>query len=137
MQRVDVYSGVSPGDVKEMVNFRKQLIEELQKDVIEFSGRQKTDPLFMPARDFLIESFSLLSQLTAQPQYLDQDIVDKCTQVIYRLTLLNNNLYELVLEGEKKSGAGTFRASYFTTLENLNRFARLNSVEWTLQWVRH
>ena len=48
-------------DVKEQVNFRKQLIEELQKEVIEVSSRDTTDPLYMPARDYLIESFSLLS----------------------------------------------------------------------------
>lgn len=29
------------------------------------------------------------------------------------------------------------RSNYFFTLEHINRYARLNSVEWTLQWVRH
>ena len=49
------------------------------------------------------------------------------------MTELQNNIFHLVLESE----AGAFRANFFMTLENLNKYARINSVEWTLQWVRH
>ena len=49
------------------------------------------------------------------------------------MTELQNNIFHLVLESE----AGAFRSNFFMTLENLNKYARINSVEWTLQWVRH
>lgn len=45
---------------------------------------------------------------------------------------MENNLFEIILEAEK----GSLRISYFRTLENLNKFARLNSVERTLLWIR-
>ena len=54
----------------------------------------------MTPRDFLLESFSVIAELTSQPKYLSQDIVDKCTQVIYRLTELDDGLFYLVLESE-------------------------------------
>mmetsp|Transcript_13695 Transcript_13695/g.17312 ORF Transcript_13695/g.17312 Transcript_13695/m.17312 type:complete len:188 (+) Transcript_13695:2880-3443(+) len=42
-------------------------------------------------------------------------------------------MFYLVLESDSL----VFRLNYFATLENLNRFARVNTVEWTLMWVRH
>ena len=44
-----------------------------------------------------------------------------------------DSLFILTLEAET---AGNFRSDYFTSLENLNKFARINSVERTLLWVR-
>ena len=99
----------------------------------EFAARDKNDPLFMTPRDFLHESLRIMVELTAEPAYIDRDIVEKSTQVIYMLTELEDSLFYLVLESEK----GSFRTNYFTSLENLNRYARINSVEWTLLWVRH
>ena len=52
----------------------------------------------MTPKDFLQESFQMLAELTAQPEYLDQDIIDKCTQVVYRLTELDDGIFYLVLE---------------------------------------
>ena len=120
-------------DAEEQTNFRRQLLAEIEKQVIEFSRHEVNDPLYMPARDFIIEQFRILSQLTAKPEYLDQDIVDKCTQVIYKLVLLQDSLFDIVLEAE----SGSFRDSYFKTLENLNLYARENNIEWTIGWVRH
>ena len=40
----------------------------------------------------------MLAELTALPEYLDQDIIDKCTQVVYRLTELDDGIFYLVLE---------------------------------------
>lgn len=69
VQRLDPESGGTP--LEQQINFRKQLISELQKQVQEFSTREKNDPLYMTPKDFLTESFQMLSELTAQPQYLD------------------------------------------------------------------
>ena len=52
--------------------------------------------------------------------------------VVMQLTKLHDNLFDLLLE----AGEGDFRENYFTTLENLNRFGRLDSSEATLDWVR-
>ena len=70
----------------------------------------------------------MLAELTAQPEYLDQDIIDKCTQVVYRLTELDDGIFYLILE----QNVGNLRMNYFLTLEHINKFARLNSIEWTL-----
>jgi hypothetical protein len=51
--------------------------------------------------------------------------------VIYRLISMQE--FELVLEAE----AGAFRTNFFASLENLNKFARLNQVERTLLWIRY
>ena len=45
---------------------------------------------------------------------------------------MKNNLYDLVFEADDSN----IRSAYFTTLENINEFARINSVERTLLWVR-
>ena len=76
----------------------------------------------------------MLSQLTKSPQYLDQDLVDKCTMLVYRLVTMENNVFNLMLEANE---GGFFRSNYFATLENLNKFARLNSSKRTLRWTRH
>lgn len=90
-----------------------------------------TDPLYMSTRDFLIETFQMLEQLTQPPQYMDQDLVDKCAQVIMRLMLIDE--FDIVLEAE----SGTFRANYFSTLENINKFGSANNVARTIEWVRN
>ena len=46
---------------------------------------------------------------------------------------MKDNLFDLVLEADTE---GSLRTTYFRTLENLNKFARLNSVEQTLLWIR-
>lgn len=133
VSRLDPQTETSESQLMQQINFRKQLMDELQNQVSEFSARDKNDPLYMTARDFLIESFAVLVELTAIPKYLDQDIVDKCTQVIFSLSELDNGLLFLTLEAEQQQ----FILDYFFTLENLNRYARLNNVEVTLQWVRY
>lgn len=45
---------------------------------------------------------------------------------------MKNDLFDLVLEAND----GNLRATYLRTLENLNLYARLNSVEHTLRGVR-
>ena len=45
---------------------------------------------------------------------------------------MKNNLYDLVFEADDSN----IRSTYFTTLENINEFARINAVERTLLWVR-
>ena len=87
----------------------------------------------MSSREFIVESFRMLSRLTGHaPKYLDQDIVDKTVQIIYRLVNLENALFDLILEAEIHE----FRTDYFATLENLNAYARVNSAEETLLWIR-
>ena len=56
----------------------------------------------------------------------------KSTGVIEVLMWLENGIFEVILEAEKE----TTLVSYFATLENLNKYARLNSSEITLLWVR-
>lgn len=41
-------------------------------------------------------------------------------------------MFDLILEAQ----AYAFRDNYFASLENLNKYARLNSVDRTLLWVR-
>lgn len=72
----------------------------------------------------------MLEQLTQPPEYMDQALVDKCAQVIYRLMQFEE--FDLVLEAE----SGAFRANYFSSLENLNKFGSVNNVERVLVWVR-
>jgi len=45
---------------------------------------------------------------------------------------MNDDMFELILEAEE----GSIRRTYFRTLENLNKFARVNNVERTLLWIR-
>jgi len=58
---LDGNSGVTNVDISEQKNFRRQLIEELYKEVSEFPANASTDPLYMPAMDFLTESFQVLA----------------------------------------------------------------------------
>ena len=88
----------------------------------------------MPTRDFIVEAIQMLAQLTKSPQYLDQDIVDKCTMLIYRLVTMEDSVFNLMLESNE---GGFLRTNYFAALENLTKFARLNSAERTLRWTRH
>ena len=88
----------------------------------------------MPTRDFIVEAIQMLAQLTKSPQYLDQDIVDKCTMLIYRLVTMEDSVFNLMLEANE---GGFLRSNYFAALENLSKFARLNSAERTLRWTRH
>ena len=131
VKKIDSSAGLTTVNVGEQVEFRRQLLNEIEKQIIDFEAEAGADPLYMSARDFLIESFQMLSSLTSTPQYLDQDIVDKSAQIQYRLTTLNENLFDLVFEAEMN-----LRTAYFALLENLNKYGRLNSVERTLLWVR-
>ena len=70
--------------MEEQIDFRRELVDEMAKHVIQFqndSGKSDSvvsdDPLRMSPRDFIVESFQMLAQLTSSPEYLDQDIVDK------------------------------------------------------------
>ena len=91
------------------------------------------DPLLITAQDLIVEQFLMLSQLTNSPHYLDQDIVDKVQEVVERLMTMNGNLFDLLLEADSDN---TLRSSFFNTLGNLNRYARINLNEATLLWVR-
>ena len=51
VQRLDPESGIT--STEQQINFRKQLINELQNQVQEFSSREQNDPLYMTPRDFL------------------------------------------------------------------------------------
>ena len=51
VQRLDPESGITA--TEQQINFRKQLINELQNQVQEFSSREQNDPLYMTPRDFL------------------------------------------------------------------------------------
>ena len=51
-------------DVSEQIAFRKELLGEMEKEIIEFVTMAGSDPLYMSTRDFLIETFSMLEQLT-------------------------------------------------------------------------
>lgn len=79
VQRLDPEGSDSSSKTEQQINFRKQLIDEMSNQVYEFSGRDKSDALYMTPREFLLESFSVIVELTSEPKYLDQDIVDKCT----------------------------------------------------------
>ena len=54
--------------------------------------------------------------------------------LLYRLSTMEDRIFILILEANE---GGFFRTNYFATLENLNKFARLNSAERTLRWARH
>ena len=45
---------------------------------------------------------------------------------------MEDAMFYLILEAQ----AYSFRDNYFASLENLNKYARLNSVERTMLWVR-
>ena len=51
VQRLDPESGITA--TEQQINFRKQLINELQNQVQEFSTREQNDPLYMTPKDFL------------------------------------------------------------------------------------
>lgn len=70
--------------------------------------------------------------LTDKPNYLDNDIAEKCTQVIQRLAEFEDGLLFIILEAEP-----SYLVYYFASLENLNKFASINSIEWLLQWSRN
>ena len=61
----------------------------------------------------------MVAQLSGTSRYMDQDIVDKCAQIIFRLFSMDE--FNLVLEAEK-----SMRDSYFASMENLNKYARIN-----------
>ena len=77
VKRIDASAGLTTVNVEEQREFRRQLLREIEKQVIDFEAEGGSDPLYMSARDFQLESFSMLASLTSTPQYLDQDIVDK------------------------------------------------------------
>lgn len=51
VQRLDPESGITA--TEQQINFRKQLINELQNQVQEFTSREQNDPLYMTPKDFL------------------------------------------------------------------------------------
>ena len=89
----------------------------------------------MSAEDLITESLRMLAQLTANHQYLDQDIVETCMDVIERLTTMEDNLFDLKLEAAATSQSA-FHSNFFQTLENLNKYSRLDSLEEPLEWIR-
>ena len=54
--------------------------------------------------------------------------------LIYRLITMEDNVFNLMFEANE---GGYLRTNYFAALENLSKFARLNSAERTLRWTRH
>ena len=77
----------------------------------------------MSVRDFLLETIPMIKDLTGIVEYMDKDVVEKASQVIYQLTELNPDAWRLCLEGSE-----SFRNDYVESLENLNRYARMNGV---------
>ena len=82
VNQIDINSNdvVNEVDIEEQISLRKELLNEMSKQTTEIRDRENNpvDPLSLSTRDFIMESFGMLAQLTSSPQYLDQDIVDKC-----------------------------------------------------------
>ena len=57
----------------------------------------------------------------------------KVQEVVENLMTMNGNMFDLLLEADD---GNVLSMSFFKTLENLNRYARMNMNEYTLIWVR-
>ena len=72
----------------------------------------------------------MIKDLTSYPDYMDQEVVDKVIRLILKLTEMQDNLFDFVLESDD-----TFRTNLIISLENINRFGRLNGSEVTVDAV--
>ena len=84
----------------------------------------------MTSRELMGECFAMLAALTAEPEYMDQDIVIKSVNIVRKVRLLREGLFELSMEADFG-----VRSNYLKTLENLNLYSRINKSESTHEWV--
>ena len=115
-------------DLETQILFRKSIFEEIEKEIRYFSENESTD---MSIRDFLYETIPMIKDLTGIVEYMDKSVVERASQVIYQLTQLNPDAWLLCLEGSE-----SFRNDYIESLENLNRFARMNGAQQTHVWIK-
>ena len=71
--------------LEEHIFFRKSLLDVMIEEVDEFK-RSEGDYLYLSSRDFMIENMQMITDLTSYPEYMDDEVADKATQVIYKLT---------------------------------------------------
>lgn len=103
----------------------------MMKQEIQDFKREDGQYLYLSSKDFLVENAQMIMDMTAYPEYMDQEVVDQATQVIYQLTTMQDGLFEFVLEADEN-----FRKILIKSLENINLYGRLNDSTSTVNWVR-
>ena len=73
----------------------------------------------------------MVSDLTSFPEYMDQDVADKASQVLYQLTNMQDDLFSFVVEADDR-----FTISFIRSLENLNLYGRLNGATNTVSYAK-
>ena len=54
VERIDAGDGISSAGVESQLQYRRDLIEEIQKQIIDFETKEdQSNPLIMPAKDLI------------------------------------------------------------------------------------
>ena len=114
----------------EHIEFRNSLLEVIEAEIIEYQNKEE-DYLYLSSRDYLVETVQMVSDLTSFPEYMDQDVADKASQVLYQLTNMQDDLFSFVVEADDR-----FTTSFIRSLENLNLYGRLNGASNTVSYAK-